>query len=308
MTTARRRTATIWRPLITSTGEQAQPRTRARHPGEGFELTGPATPLPLLLRELWRSRALLVVLAKKDFLVRYRRTALGVLWAVGLPLMQAIVLTVVFSQVVPADRLLHGRDVSFPVFLYAALVPWSYVSSVLPGASTAIVDNLGLITKVYFPRILTVLLVALSGLVPLGTGIAILLGLTAVLGPGVGPEALWLLPGSVLVVALVCSLGACLSALHVYSRDVRFVVQAVMTVGFYLTPVLYPLDAAPGFLRYVVTYLPTAGPAELFRAGTVGADPGWGTAVLASLVWCVIAGWIGLWLQSRRDRVFVDLL
>jgi lipopolysaccharide transport system permease protein len=293
---------------ITSTDERIVPDPSTRHRGEGFDLTGPSTPVAQLVTQLWASRALLVVLAKKDFYVRYRRTSLGVLWAVGLPMLQAVVLTVVFSHVIRADRLIHGRDVSFPVFLYAGLVPWSYVSSVLPSASTAIVDNLGLVTKIYFPRLLTVLLVALSGLVPLMMGLVVLLVLTATMGPGLGPEVLWLVPGSALVMLLVCSLGACLSALHVYSRDVRYVVQAAMSVGFYVTPVIYPLNAAPDVLRAVVAYLPTAGPVELFRAGTVGADPGWQTAVAASVGWVVVLSTLGLWLQSRRDRVFVDLL
>ncbi|MGZ6801707.1 MAG: ABC transporter permease [Nocardioidaceae bacterium] len=261
-----------------------------------------------LLAQLWAARALVVVLAKKDFYVRYRRTSLGVLWAVGLPLLQAAVLTVVFSHVVHADQLVHGRHDSYPVFLYAGLVPWSYVSTVLPGAATAIVDNLGLVTKVYFPRVLTVLLVALSGLVPLGIGVAVVVALQATLGSGLGPQVLLLLPAAALVVALVVALGAVLSALHVYSRDVRYVVQASMTVGFYVTPVLYPLDAVPSVLRGAVSWLPAAGPVELFRAATVGADPGGGTAVLASLLWVLALGGLGLWLQSRRDRVFVDLL
>jgi lipopolysaccharide transport system permease protein len=280
------------------------------HPGhvdEGFVLTGPSTPLPQLLREVWRARRLLIVLAKKDFYVRYRRTSLGVLWAVGLPVLQAAVLTVVFSHVVRADRL-AGHGVSYPVFLYAGLVPWTFIAAVLPGASTAIVDNLGLVTKVYFPRLLTVLLVTLSGLVPLLTGVVILLGLTATLGPGLGLEVLWLVPATVLVAALVLAFGAALSALHVYSRDVRYVVQAVMTVGFYVTPVIYPLQAAPHGLRTVLALVPSAGPVELFRAATVGSDTGWQLAVLSSVVWVLAVGAWGLWLQSRRDRVFVDLL
>jgi lipopolysaccharide transport system permease protein len=248
------------------------------------------------------------VLAKKDFYVRYRRTSLGILWALGLPLLQAVVLTIVFSKVVRADRLVSHTGVSYPVFLYAGLVPWTFVATVLPGASTAIVDNLGLITKIYFPRLVTVLLVTLTGLVPLLTGVVALLALNAVEGTGFGLHVLWMLPGLLLVVTLVAAFGSALSALHVYSRDVRYVVQAAMTVGFYVTPVIYPLNAAPGALRDVISYIPTAGPVELFRAATVGTDPGWERAVFASITWCVVVGTLGLVLQSRRDRVFVDLL
>ena len=130
----------------------------------------------------------------------------------------------------------------------------------LPGASTAIVDNLGMITKIYFPRLLTVLLVVLSGLVPLLTGEAILIALTATLGPGLGPELLWLVPGTALLLVLVAGFGAVLSARHVYSRDVRYVVQALMTVGLYVTPVLDPLgDDLPAGPSQVVQHQPGVG-------------------------------------------------
>ncbi len=295
-------------PVSTRPVERPPARALSRHPDEGFELTGPSTPVGTLVRELWQARALLVVLARKDFFVRYRRTSLGVLWAVGLPLVQALVLTVVFSHVVRADRLVEGRDVPFPVFLYAALVPWGYVAAVLPGAATAIVDNLNLVTKIYFPRVLTVALVVLTGLVPLVTGMVLLAVLTARPRSGARPAGAWMLPGALLVGALMLGIGACLSALHVYLRDVRYLVQALMTVGFYLTPVLYPLDAAPGALSTLLALLPAAGPVELFRAATVGADPGWQLAVAASVGWVVVTCTAGLWLQSRRDRVFTDLL
>jgi lipopolysaccharide transport system permease protein len=215
-----------------------------QHPDEGFELTGSRTPIRLLLRDVWRSRSLLVMLARKDFFVRYRRTVLGVGWAVGLPLVQAAVLTVVFSRVVHANRL-AGTGSSYAVFLYAGLVPWSFMAATLPAASTAIVDSLDVITKVYFPRIVTVVLAAFTGLVPLAAGLAILIGLTSALAPGITVRILWLLPGVVLVLLLVMAFGSLLSALHVYLRDLRYLIQAVMTVAFYATPVLYPVDAVP---------------------------------------------------------------
>jgi ABC-type polysaccharide/polyol phosphate export permease len=288
----------------------AGPRTEApapQHPDEGFLLTGPSTPIRQLVRDVWRSRALLVMLARKDFFVRYRRTLLGIGWAVGLPLVQAAVLTAVFSRVVHANRLV-GTGRSYAVFLYAGLVPWTYLSSTLPAASTAIVDNLDLITKVYFPRVLTVVLAACSGLVPLGAGLVILLGLSTTLGPGLSVRTLWLLPGVALLVLLVVAFGALVSALHVYVRDLRYAVQAVMTVAFYATPVLYPVRAVPASLRDLVIASPAAGPIALFRRATGAADRSAAAAVLCSLVWLVVVGVAGLVLQGRRDRVFVDLL
>lgn len=280
----------------------------ARHPDEGFVLTGPATPVQVLVRELWHSRALLVILARKDFYVRYRRTVLGIVWAVGVPVVQAVVLAVVFSHVLHFGRLAAGAHVSYPVFLYSGLVPWTYFVSVVPAASTAIVDNVGLASKIYFPRALTVGLPVLSGLYPLGISIALLLVLTAALGPGVGVHFLLVIPASALVLLVVACIGLCLSAAHVYFRDIRYIVAAALSVGFYVTPVLYAPKNAPGALRALVTINPAAGPVQLFRAATVGSDSSLVPAVLACLAWCVVFGGIGLWLQSRRDRVFVDLL
>jgi ABC-type polysaccharide/polyol phosphate export permease len=276
----------------------------------GFELHGPSTPVSRLLADLWAARRVLAVLARKDFYARYRRTSLGLLWAVGLPLVQAAVLAVVFTRVVHLGNLVNRTNghVSFPVFLYAGLTAWSYFATNMPPAATAIVDNAGLAGKIYFPRALFPLLVVTTGLYPLVIGTGVLFAMTLALEHHVGVDFLLVLPAMALTVAITAGLGLVLSALHVYFRDIRFVVQAVMSVLFYLSPVIYSLNAAPGALGHVVSYGPMAGPIELFRLATAGADDGWGLAVLGGVGWFVVTAAIGLVLQSRNDRVFVDLL
>ena len=264
--------------------------------------------MPVLLREIWKARALLMILARKDFYVRYRRTALGIVWAVGVPVIQAVVLAVVFSHVLHFGRLAAGQHISYPVFLYAGLVPWTYFSTVVPAASTAIVDNVGLASKVYFPRALTVGLVALTGLYPLAISVGLLLILTLVLGPAIGPQLLLVVPGMLLVVAVVTAIGLCLSAAHVYFRDIRYIVAAALSVGFYVTPVLYAPQSAPTLLRVALIANPAAGPIQLFRAAVVHSSSYLLPTLLSCLAWCVVLGGVGLWMQSRRDRVFVDLL
>lgn len=274
----------------------------------GFELRGPSTPPRVMLRELWAARGLLVILARKDFYVRYRRTALGVAWAVGVPLVQATVLAVVFTHVVGIGRGVAGSQRGYAVFLYAALVPWNYIANAGPSAATAIVDNVALAGKIYFPRALPVLVTAVSAVYPLTIGLVLLLGMSVVVGNGVGPSFLLVFPGAAMCVLLVVCLGLCLSALHVYFRDVRYIVTAILSVGFYLTPIIYPLSRPHGALRHLLAIGPAAGPIEIFRAATVGADSSYGLAVAACAGWCVLFGGIGFWLQCRRDRVFVDLL
>lgn len=279
-----------------------------RHSDDGFELRGPSTPPRVMVRELWQARAVLAILARKDFYVRYRRTVLGVVWAVGVPLVQAVVLAVVFTHVVGIGNTINQTQHSYAVFLYAALVPWNYLANAGPAASTAIVDNVALAGKIYFPRALPVLVVALSNLYPFGIGMALLLFMTLAVGGGVGPAFLLVVPGALLTLSLVVAIGLALSALHVYFRDIRYIVMAVMSVGFYLSPIIYPLSRPHGALHDLIAIGPAAGPIEVFRAATVGADSSWALSVGACAGWCVVLGAIGFALQCRRDRVFVDLL
>jgi lipopolysaccharide transport system permease protein len=278
----------------------------------GFELRGPGTPLGTLLAELWRARNVLWTLARKDFHARYRRTMLGLLWAVGLPLVQAAVLAVVFTHIVHfASALKHlpqGANIRYPVFVYAAITVWSFFSTIMPIASTAIVDNGGLARKIYFPRALFPLLAVASGVYPLAISLGVLFALTLGLQHSVSVSFLWVIPGGLLTLAITAGFGLLLSALHVYFRDVRFIVQAIMSVLFYLSPVIYAVQSAPHALRNVVGLGPMSGPIELMRLAIGAVDPNWPTVVGYWVLWFAVTTGLGLLLQSRYDRVFVDLM
>jgi ABC-type polysaccharide/polyol phosphate export permease len=266
-------------------------------------MEGEATTLRRLGAELWSSRSLIGMLARKDFFVRYRRASFGLLWAVGLPVFQALVLVVVFSRVV---RIQTGPP--YTVFLFAAFVPWSYFSITLGTAATAIVDNSGLASKIYFPRAALPLTTVVTNLYGSAVTLAVLLVMVVAFGVGIGPEIALLVPAVALVVALTASMSLLASAAHVYFRDVRYLTQAAMTVWFYVTPVLYPLDRVPGGIAPIVKLNPMTGVVELFRAATVGADPGWGPTVAITGAWtcaCLVGALV---LHRRYDRVFADLL
>lgn len=278
----------------------------------GFELRGPGTPLGTLLTELWRAKNVMWTLARKDFHARYRRTMLGLLWAVGLPLVQAAVLAVVFTHIVHfAAALKHlpqGATVRYPVFVYAAITVWSFFSTNMPTAATAIVDNGAVAQKIYFPRALFPLLAVAAGVYPLGISFGVLLALTLGMQHAVTVSFLWVIPGGLLALAITAGFGLALSALHVYFRDIRFIVQAVMSVLFYLSPIIYAVQSAPGVLRHIVGYGPMAGPIELMRLAVGAGDPNWVAIVGGGIGWFAVTAAIGLWLQSRYDRVFVDLM
>lgn len=269
---------------------------------EGFDLTASPPPVRVLVRDLWRSRSLLAILARKDFFVRYRRASFGMLWAVGLPVLQAVVLSMVFS------RILDNRAHDYPVYVFSGIVPWSFFATTLGQGSTAIVDNSGLSNKIYFPRAILPLVSVVSSLYGMVISLVILIAMCLGFGVGLGPEVLLLLPGTLLVAVLASAFAMVNSALHVYFRDVRYLVQAAMTVWIYLTPVIFRVEQLPPSLRPIIKLNPMTGVVELFRFATVGASPGWGGSLVSTAVWTVALVLLALRLHRRFDRVFADLL
>ncbi len=265
-------------------------------------LAGESTPIPTLLANIWRSRELLGVLARKEFYVRYRRASFGLLWAVGIPLVQAVVLAVVLRHFVR-----FKTNGNYPVFVFSGVIAWSYFSQSLNAASGAIVDNRDISTKIYFPRSLFPAMSVLSGVYGLVLTSLLLIGFEAASGVVPGVDTVLLLPAMALAVLLTLAIGVVLAALHVYFRDVRFLVQAALMGWFYLTPVFYPLQAV-GRLSPWLRANPATGVVELFRAATVGADTGWVGAVGWSLGWTAFFLATAAVLYRRFDRVFADLL
>jgi ABC-type polysaccharide/polyol phosphate export permease len=257
-----------------------------------------------LLRDLVRSRDLLRTLARKDFYVRYRRTSFGMAWAVGLPLVQAAVLAVVFTRIVRIET-----EGNYGVFVFAGMLPWTFLASSVTIGSTSIVDGAALATKIYFPRALLPLVTLGANVYGFIPGVAVLLLAAATLGEGLSTDVWLVVPAVVLMIAFVASLVLVLAGLHVYFRDLRFIVQAAILAWFYGTPVIYPIDMATGTLRTVLLANPATGMVTLFRdaVSDTGTDD-LGVALAATIAWTVALAVAGLVLHARRDRVFVDLL
>ena len=276
-----------------------------------FSLTGPGTSPTLLLREVWAARRLIDVLARKDFYVRYRRTRLGMVWAVILPVVQATVLTLVFSSVVKTDRPqaagVTGSS-SYAVVVFAGMVAWSFFQAAFTAGSTSVVDSSSLAKRIYFPRIILPLIAVATAIYPLAVTLGVLLVLIATLGGGLGMATLWLVPALLLDVLLVLGMSLFFSAAQVYVRDLRFAISAATAVLFFLTPILYSASSLNPRVLRVVQLLPAGGPVELFRHSVGGADPQIWHFVASSVVWTVVLGGLGFWLHCRRDRVMMDTL
>lgn len=268
----------------------------------GFELRGGVTPLGPWLRSVWDARALVAVLGRKDFLVRYRRASLGVLWALGLPVLQAVVLAVVASRVARLEV-----PAAYPVFVITGLVPAAFLLSTVTTASTSVVDGSSLSSRVYFPRAVLPLSTVVASAYAGAVSLVVLLAAVVVSGEA-GPRLLALPLALLLLVALTVGGALVGSALHVWFRDVRYLLQAIGALWLYATPIVYPLDVIDGTLRRVVEANPATGVVELTRWSTIGAVEGWERALAWSVVWAVGLLVAGVALHCRGDRVFADRL
>jgi ABC-type polysaccharide/polyol phosphate export permease len=273
----------------------------------GFTLDSRPQPLRVLAADLWASRQLILVLGRRNFFTRYRRASFGMAWAVGLPLVQATVMAVVFHYAVR----IHVPH--YPVFVFTGLFAWTFFSSSLMSGSSAIVDNSGLCSRIYFPRAVMPIVAVTANIYNFVVTIGILLIVSAVFQVWPGGHTLLLVPAALLAIALSVTFSLVLSAVQVYFRDVKYIVQAALTAWFYLTPVFYPLSFlrehnVPDLLRWIVLLNPATGVVELFRKAIYGADQEWLAAVGVTLGWVVVLFALAVWLHHRFDRLFTDLL
>lgn len=253
-------------------------------------------------RELIQHRGVLLVLARKDFQTRYKRASLGVTWAVAVPLLQAAVMAVVFAKVVKT-----GGGHSYPIYVMSGIIPYTYFSGVLSSAVVSIVEGTGLTDKVWFPRALLVMVPVLANLVGLMVATAVLVAAMPVFGVSYSVRLLLLVPGIALLMAFTSALSLVLAALHVYFRDVRFLVQAALMVWLYVTPIIYRLSLLHHLQPFIVAN-PLTGIVTIFHMATVGSGGPWVVPVIVTLgvTGALLAA--GYEVHRRHDRLFVDLL
>jgi len=267
-----------------------------------LELTGEATAVRDLLADFWRRRSLVPMLAAKEFQARYRSATFGVLWGVALPLLQGAVLAIVFTVVV---RIRTG--VSYPVFVIAGQVLWSYFQASVTMGSTSIVDQGGIAGKVYFPRLVLPAVPALSNLVGFLISLAVTLALMGVFGVQFR-ATLFLLPVVVVFEAvLVVTLSSLLTVAHVYFRDVRYMTQAALLVLFYATPIIYPIEQARR-IRLLLLVNPLTGVLQLSRQAIFAKAHDLLPAVLSTIAWIIALSAATVLVYRRHERVACDRL
>jgi homopolymeric O-antigen transport system permease protein len=257
----------------------------------------------LNLPDLWEYRELLVFLIWRDLKARYKQTVLGPIWAVIQPLVTMVVFSVVFGSLarMPSDGL------PYPIFSYAALLPWQLFSRALSAAGTSVVSSASLLTKVYFPRLVIPLSAVCGLLTDFGMSLVILLGMMAYYGITPTANILAVLPLVLLTLTGALGAGLGVAALSVRYRDLRFALPHVIQLWLLVTPVAFPSSAVPERWRLLVALNPMAGIVESFRWALLGrAFPGAMLALSGGVALGLVV--TGLYLFRRMERTFADLV
>lgn len=260
--------------------------------------------VPLRLRDLWEYRELLYFLSWRDIKVRYKQTALGALWAIIQPFFTMVVFSLFFGRLakIPSD------GIPYPLFAYAALVPWTFFANGLSQSSNSLVGSAELITKVYFPRLIIPVSSILSGLIDFAIAFAVFILMA--LYYGIYPTISILLLPFFLLLGFTTALGVglWLSALNVRFRDVRYIVPFLTQFWLFATPIAYPSSLLSEPWRTIYGINPMVGVVEGFRWTLLGVETAPGGMIIVSSLVAVCLLVSGVFYFKRVEKYFADVI
>ena len=258
----------------------------------------------LKIRELWEYRELLYFLVWRDVKVRYKQSLLGGSWAIIQPFFTMVVFSIFFGKLagVPSD------GVPYPIFSFAALVPWTFFANGMNQASNSLVNGQNLIKKVYFPRLSMPIASVLAGFVDFFLAFMMLIGMMLYYGITPTANVVWL--PFFLILSFVTSLGISLwlSALYVQFRDIRHIIPFLSQIWLFATPIAYPSSLLSEPWRTIYGINPMAGVVEGFRWALLGIGQSPGPIVLVSSSMAIMLLFSGAYFFRRMEKTFADVV
>jgi lipopolysaccharide transport system permease protein len=255
------------------------------------------------LKSLWAYRELFYFLIWRDVKVRYKQTALGAAWAIIQPLFTMIIFSIFFGKLanMPSD------GIPYPLFAYAALMPWTFFSNAVNNSGNSLVGSSNLITKVYFPRIIIPGAAVAAGLIDLLIAFAILIVLMISYGISAHWSLLMIPPLIILTTTLAVAVGMWTSALNVKYRDIRYALPFAIQLLMFATPIIYPISIVPSRWRWVLAINPLTGIIEGYRAAFFGWPFNWTMlAISAAITFAVLI--YSAYYFKRMERTFADIV
>ena len=260
--------------------------------------------ISLNLKDLWEYRELIWIFVWRDLKVRYRQTVIGALWAIIQPFLTMVIFSIFFGGLagVPSDK------IPYPIFSYAALVPWTFFANSINQASNSLVNSADMIKKIYFPRLTMPLASVFAGLVDFMLAFIILLGMMLYYGFVPTINALWL--PALLILSMITALGVSLwlSALNVQFRDVRHMIPFITQAWLFATPVAYPSSLLSEPWRTLYGLNPMVGVVEGFRWALLGTDTAPGPIIAVSSVMALLIFVGGAFYFRSMEKTFADVI
>lgn len=253
----------------------------------------------VFLEELYGTRNVLWRLVSQQLILRYRRTALGYLWTLINPLLMMLVMAAVFSVLFKADLK------TFTVFLFAGMIPWSFFNSVVTQSCTSLINNEGLIKKIYLPKIIFPLSLASALLIDSMLSFVVLLLIIVVIGGSVSSAIMFIPVAYILVFLFSVGIGLMISVATVFFRDLQHIILIAMQGLFFLTPVLYNRDALAGMVAWLVGLNPVVPFIELFRFPLYLTTVPSANVVVPAILISLFTMSIGLFVFLRYEREIV---
>lgn len=259
--------------------------------------------VPIDFQEIWAYRELLFFFTWRDVKIRYKQTGLGFAWAVIQPLFTMIIFSLIFGGFakIPSD------GIPYPLFSYAALLPWTLFAEGMTRSTTSMVTNAPIMTKVYFPRLLMPISGIMSPLVDFCIAFTILIAMMVYYGFVPTVNVIFLPAFLLLAIATSLGVGLWLSALNVQYRDFQYTVPFLIQIWMYASPVVYPASMLPESLRVWYGLNPMAGVIEGFRWALLGSTPP-SAMILVSIGVVVVLLVSGLFYFKKMEQYFADLV
>jgi lipopolysaccharide transport system permease protein len=259
-------------------------------------------------RDIWQYRELFYILSWRDIKVRYKQTVVGAAWGIIRPLLTMLIFTFVFGKV--ANLAVKGGP-PYPIVVFAGLLPWQFFSAALDGASNSMIGNVGLISKIYFPRMIVPASSVITCLVDLGISFGLLL-LMMIFYRFAPPIQVIFLPLFVVLAFLISfGVGLFVTALNVRFRDFRYIIPFVVQFGIYVTPVGYSSAVIAqkygDRTRFWFSLNPMVGVIDGFRCCIIG-EPMYWPGFFLSIGVTLIFLWLGIWYFRKTEKSFADLI
>jgi lipopolysaccharide transport system permease protein len=256
-------------------------------------------------KDLWRYRELFYFLAWRDILVRYKQTAIGIVWALIRPFLTMVVFTVVFGALAK----LPSEGAPYPILVFAAMLPWQFFANSLSECSNSLIGNANLISKVYFPRLIVPSSAVVVSFVDFMISGIILVGLMAWYN-FVPSWRILTLPLFILI-AFAASLGAglWLASLNVKYRDFRYIVPFIVQFGLYISPVGFSSSIVPQQWKFLYSLNPMVGVIDGFRWAILGGESQlYLSGFILSLGLVFLLFFSGIWYFRKMERTFADVI